>query len=93
MKTAVASHILVSSEAECNELKKTIELGVNFAKVAKEHSKCPSGKNGGSLGSFGQGDMVPEFDKIVFSGELQKVHGPVKTQFGYHLIWIESRNE
>jgi len=37
--------------------------------------------------------MVPEFDKIVFSGELQKVHGPVKTQFGYHLIWIESRNE
>lgn len=93
MKSATASHILVDSEKECLELKTTIEMGASFAAVAREHSKCPSGKKGGSLGSFQPGQMVPEFDKVVFSGDIQKVHGPVKTQFGYHLIWIESRTE
>ena len=93
MKSATASHILVSSEKECLELKTTIEMGASFASVAKEHSKCPSGKKGGALGTFQPGQMVPEFDKVVFSGDVQKVLGPVKTQFGYHLIWIESRTE
>ncbi|MCA9422759.1 MAG: peptidylprolyl isomerase, partial [Nitrospira sp.] len=58
---------------------------------AKEHSTCPSGKQGGDLGEFGPGQMVKEFDEVVFSGELGKVHGPVKTQFGYHLLEITSR--
>lgn len=93
MKSASASHILVASEKECLELMKTIEMGASFASVAKEHSKCPSGKKGGELGTFQPGQMVPEFDKVVFSGEVKKVLGPVKTQFGYHLIWISERTE
>jgi len=93
MKTATASHILVKTEKECLELKAKIEGGASFAAMAKEHSECPSGEEGGSLGSFRPGQMVPEFDKVVFSKELKTVHGPVKTQFGYHLIWIESRQE
>ena len=92
MAKAKARHILVATQAECENLKKQIEGGESFAEVAKKHSTCPSGKQGGSLGEFGPGQMVPEFDKIVFSGEVNKVHGPVKTQFGYHLIEITSRN-
>merc|ERR1711988_2012288 len=92
-KSAEASHILVKDEAKAKELMTEIEGGADFADLAAKHSTCPSGKSGGSLGSFGPGQMVPEFDKVVFSGELKKVLGPVKTQFGYHLIWISSRTE
>ncbi|WP_413231748.1 peptidylprolyl isomerase [Marinobacter sp.] len=92
MTQATARHILVDSEAKCEELKKAIEGGEDFAEVAKQHSNCPSGRNGGDLGAFGPGQMVPEFDKVVFSGELNKVLGPVKTQFGYHLLEITSRS-
>lgn len=53
---------------------------------------CPSGQSGGDLGEFSQGQMVPEFDKVVFNEEIGKVHGPIQTQFGYHLIEITSRN-
>jgi peptidyl-prolyl cis-trans isomerase C len=91
MARASARHILVSSEEQCNALKQEIENGRDFADVAKQHSSCPSGRQGGDLGSFGPGQMVPEFDKVVFSGELNKVHGPVQTQFGYHLLEITSR--
>ena len=91
MARASARHILVSSEEQCNALKQEIENGRDFADVAKQHSRCPSGRQGGELGSFGPGQMVPEFDKVVFSGELNKVHGPVQTQFGYHLLEITSR--
>jgi peptidyl-prolyl cis-trans isomerase C len=92
MTQASARHILVEDEAKCEELKKEIEGGRDFADVAKEHSSCPSGRQGGDLGTFGPGQMVPEFDKVVFSGDLNKVHGPVKTQFGYHLLEITSRS-
>ena len=92
MAQGSARHILVDSEAKCNELKAEIEGGKDFAEVAKQHSSCPSGRNGGDLGTFGQGQMVPEFDKVVFNDELNKVHGPVKTQFGYHLLEITSRS-
>jgi peptidyl-prolyl cis-trans isomerase C len=88
---ATASHILVKTEKECLDIKKVIEDGASFADMAKKHSQCPSGKNGGGLGSFKRGQMVPEFDQIAFSGELKKVLGPIKTQFGYHLLWIDSR--
>ena len=91
MARASARHILVSSEEQCNALKQEIENGRDFADVAKQRSSCPSGRQGGDLGSFGPGQMVPEFDKVVFSGELNKVHGPVQTQFGYHLLEITSR--
>ena len=91
MARAKARHILVSSEAKCNEIKKQIEEGKDFAEMAKAHSSCPSGKEGGVLGEFSPGQMVPESDKVVFSEEVGKVHGPVKTDFGYHLIEITSR--
>ena len=91
MVQATARHILVDTEAQCLALKSEIENGLAFADAAREHSSCPSGRQGGDLGSFGPGQMVREFDEVVFSGELNKVHGPVKTQFGYHLLEITSR--
>jgi peptidyl-prolyl cis-trans isomerase C len=92
MALATARHILVDSEEKCNELKDQITNGADFADVAKEHSNCPSGKSGGDLGQFGPGMMVPEFDKVVFSAEIGSVEGPVKTQFGYHLLEVTSRD-
>ena len=92
MTQATARHILVETEAKCEEHKQAIENGQDFADVAREHSRCPSGRNGGDLGSFGPGQMVPEFDKAVFNSDLNTVIGPVKTQFGYHLLEVTSRN-
>jgi len=92
MAKASARHILVPSEAECVKLKKEIEGGATFADLAKKHSKCPSGREGGNLGEFGPGQMVPEFDTVVFSAEVGKVQGPVKTQFGFHLIEVTKRS-
>lgn len=93
MTKASARHILVDTEDQCQSLKKEIESGADFAEVAKQHSSCPSGAQGGDLGAFTQGQMVPEFDKVVFSDALHTVHGPVQTQFGYHLLEITSRND
>lgn len=92
MARATARHILVSSEDECSKLKQQIVDGADFAKIAAAHSQCPSGKQGGDLGSFSPGQMVPEFDTVVFNEAIGDVHGPVKTQFGYHLIEITSRD-
>ena len=92
MAKANARHILVSSEAECNNLKQQIIDGADFAEMAAAHSNCPSGQQGGDLGSFSPGQMVPEFDTVVFNEAVGEVHGPVKTQFGYHLIEITSRD-
>jgi len=93
MARASARHILVESEAQCEALKQEIQSGADFGELAKQHSLCPSGAQGGDLGEFGQGAMVPEFDRVVFSGELHTVHGPIRTQFGYHLLEITSRSE
>ena len=93
MASAKARHILVATEAECTELKTKIEAGADFADVAKQHSSCPSSRQGGDLGEFGPGQMVPEFDKVVFSAEVSKVQGPVKTQFGYHLLEVTERSD
>jgi peptidyl-prolyl cis-trans isomerase C len=93
MPRAVASHILVSTEPQALDLKTQIDSGAAFADLAKQHSQCPSGKQGGSLGEFGQGDMVPEFDQVIFSDlPLGQVSDPVKTQFGYHLIEVHERS-
>jgi peptidyl-prolyl cis-trans isomerase C len=92
MSKASARHILVDSEDLCTELIGKINSGSDFAELAKEHSKCPSGRNGGELGEFGPGQMVPEFDKVVFNEEVGKPHGPVKTDFGYHIVEITHRN-
>jgi len=93
MARASARHILVPTEETCLELKTQIKNGTDFAEVAREHSTCPSGKQGGGLGEFTPGQMVPEFDQVVFQQEIGKVHGPVKTQFGYHLIEITHRED
>lgn len=96
MKESVASakHILVAEEALCQKIKEDIANNkISFEDAAREHSTCPSREKGGDLGTFGKGQMVPEFDKVVFSENLNEVHGPVKTQFGYHLILIENRTD
>ncbi|MDX1573522.1 MAG: peptidylprolyl isomerase [Methylophaga sp.] len=92
MTKATARHILVENEQVCKELKREIEEGADFAAIAKEHSSCPSSAQGGDLGEFGPGMMVPEFDKVVFSAPVGTVQGPVKTQFGYHLLEVTSRS-
>lgn len=91
MAYATARHILVDSEDKCNELKAEIENGTPFEEVAKANSQCPSSAQGGDLGKFGPGQMVPEFDKVVFSGDVGVLYGPVQTQFGYHLLEVTSR--
>jgi peptidyl-prolyl cis-trans isomerase C len=83
----------VSSREECEDLKKQIDAGAEFAEMARTHSTCPSGKQGGDLGEFGPGRMVKEFDEVVFAEEVGKTHGPVQTQFGFHLIQIVSRED
>jgi len=92
MALARARHILVSTEEECNRLKNQIKEGADFAQIAMEFSQCPSGKRGGDLGEFSPGQMVEEFDTVVFSEAVGEIHGPVKTQFGYHLIEITNRS-
>ena len=91
MVTATARHILVDTEEKCEDIKVKISEGADFAEMAEEHSNCPSGKSGGDLGSFRPGQMVSEFDEVVFSEDVGMVHGPIQTQFGYHLIEITSR--
>ncbi|CAH9049639.1 Peptidyl-prolyl cis-trans isomerase C [Pseudoalteromonas holothuriae] len=93
MTVASARHILVESEAECSDLKSRIAEGEDFAELAKQYSSCPSGQDGGALGEFGPGMMVPEFDKVVFSAPINEVQGPVQTQFGFHLLEVTSRSE
>jgi peptidyl-prolyl cis-trans isomerase C len=93
MTQASARHILVDTEEQCQNLKTEIEGGADFAELASAHSKCPSGKSGGDLGSFGPGQMVKEFDTVVFNEAVGQVHGPVKTQFGYHLLEVTSRTD
>ena len=86
MATACARHILVKTKAEAETLKKQLADGADFAVLAKKHSSCSSAKRGGDLGEFKPGKMLPAFDKVVFKMPLLKVHGPVKTKFGFHLI-------
>lgn len=86
-----ASHILVSSEKDANSILARIAKGEDFAALAKRFSKCPSKSKGGNLGWFGRGDMVPEFDKVCFEGKKGDVIGPVKTEFGYHIIKINDQ--
>ncbi len=83
-----ASHILVPTEAQANKIKSEINSYGDFEQMAKIYSECPSGKKGGYLGCFGKKQMVKEFEEAAFNGKIGEVTGPVKTQFGYHLIWV-----
>jgi peptidyl-prolyl cis-trans isomerase C len=87
-----ARHILVDSEAEAKALKEKIDKGADFAQLAKENSKDPGSKeDGGNLGYFGHGQMVPQFEEVVFKLQKGQVSDPVKTQFGWHLVKLEDR--
>jgi len=92
MSRASARHILVSTAEEANKIKQEIADGADFGDMAKKYSSCPSKRDGGALGEFSPGQMVREFDEVVFRDEVGVVHGPVQTQFGYHLIEITSRS-
>ncbi|KAG7397256.1 hypothetical protein PHYBOEH_001068 [Phytophthora boehmeriae] len=91
---AHASHILVETEQQADELNAQLaeasNLFLTFAQLAKEHSKCPSSRKGGDLGTFGRGQMVPEFDRVAFEGDIGVIH-KVQTQFGWHLVLISRR--
>lgn len=91
MPKASARHILLNSEKLAKKLKKEIiKKDITFEKAAKKFSKCPSGKKGGNLGTFSKGEMVREFDNVIFSKEAQvnRIFGPIKTEFGFHLIEV-----
>ena len=88
---ARASHILVKTEDQANQIMKRLADGEEFDKLARRFSSCPSGKNGGDLGWFGKGQMVPEFEKVAFENDTGKVVGPVRTQFGYHVIKVTGK--
>ena len=92
--TVSAKHILVDNEELCSEVKEKIENGeLSFEEAAKQYSSCPSKDQGGDLGVFGRGMMVPEFEEAAFELELEKISQPVQTQFGYHLIKVNAKNE
>jgi len=82
---------LIADEKAAQKLKAELDNGADFAKLAKKHSKCPSGKSGGDLGFFGKGQMVKEFDDAAFSLPVGVVSKPVKTEFGYHLIVVTAK--
>ena len=87
-----ARHILVESEDKAKELKEKLKAGGDFVALAKENSKDPGSKeDGGNLGFFGHGQMVPQFEEVVFKLAKGDVSDPVKTQFGWHLIKIEEK--
>ena len=92
MAHASAKHILVSTVHEAKAILEEVKSGASFETLAKEHSSCRSGARGGDLGTFGPGQMVPAFDKVVWSAPIGEVQGPVQTDFGYHLILVNKRN-
>ena len=94
-ETVNASHILVDTEERAREIYAMIAEGkISFEDAARENSSCPSKENGGNLGDFSRGQMVREFDEAVFKMEVGEVtKDPVQTQFGYHLIKLNSKNE
>lgn len=88
-----ASHILVKTEEEALNLKAEIKNEEDFAKAAQQYSLCPSGQAGGDLGFFGRGQMVREFEEAAFSMEVGEISAPVKTQFGYHLLYLAAKED
>lgn len=91
--TISASHILVKTEDEAKTIKDQLNQGKEFGELAKENSTCPSKNNGGSLGTFGRGQMVPEFEEVAFSLDIGQISEPVKTEFGYHIIRVDDKQE
>jgi len=86
MTTLKAKHILVEHTHEVEDIQKKLADGESFEKLAADFSNCPSGQQGGDLGSFSKGMMVKPFEDAVLNLKEGEISGPVKTQFGYHLI-------
>lgn len=86
-----AKHILVDDEEKAKEIKEEIDNGMDFSDAAAKYSSCPSSKKGGRLGEFGRGQMVPEFEEVVFNMNNGEISDPVKTQFGYHIIQLDEK--
>ena len=93
MKTAIVRHILVKDKDLAEQLKQKIKSGSDFAQIAKAHSTCNSAQRGGKLGEVKKGQLVPVIDRLVFSGAERVLHGPIKSQFGFHLLEIKFRME
>ncbi len=93
MPMAMARHILVKTKEQADQLKQKLANGADFALLAKKHSTCPSKKKGGDLGEIRPGQMVKAVDQVIFKKPLKQIHGPVKTQFGYHLIQVIFRDK
>lgn len=81
------AHILTDTESEIKKIEQRIHEGEKFADVAREVSKCPSGREGGDLGWFAKEQMVPPFEKAAFALKKRELSKPVKTEFGWHLIF------
>jgi len=92
MRSAMAKHILVKTMQEAEQLKQLLEKGESFAKLARKFSLCPSRKRDGDLGEIFPGQLVKPIENIIFKKEMLKVHGPIKTQFGYHLVVVYFRS-
>jgi peptidyl-prolyl cis-trans isomerase C len=92
MATALARHILVKTKEEAEQLKKRLAKGDDFGKLAKKHSTCKSGRRGGDLGEVRPGQMVKAIDQVIFKKPILEVHGPIKTQFGFHLVHVVFRD-
>ena len=91
VKSVNASHILVSNARDAEGIMIRLSKGEDFAQLAKRFSKCPSKSKGGNLDWFSKGEMVPEFEKACFEGQKGQIVGPVKTEFGYHVIMINNQ--
>ncbi len=92
MPTAMARHILLKSREKAEKIKQRLTNGEDFAKLAKEYSSCHSAKKGGDLGEVRPGQMVKPIDNVIFKKPTNKVHGPIKSQFGYHLLEVYYRD-
>lgn len=92
-ETLKASHILVEDEDKAKEVIQELDNGLSFEEAATNYSSCPSKEAGGTLGEFGRGQMVPEFEDAAFNMEVGTISEPVKTQFGYHIIRVDAKNE
>jgi len=92
MRSAMAKHILVKTKDEAEQLKQRLARGEDFGKLARKYSTCPSKKRDGDLGEIYPGQLVKPIEDVIFKKPLLKVHGPVKTKFGYHLVVVYFRN-
>jgi len=92
MPIALARHILLKTKIEAEKIKQQLAQGADFAQLAKRHSNCASKKCGGDLGEVRPGQMVKGVDTVIFKKAVNQIHGPIKTQFGFHLIEVLFRD-